>query len=258
MKIFKTKKIIFIAIAGLAFTSSLFILLSCNNNDVVKPQNKDVIQNQSGHIIDMDQRVKGTTQFYFNKTTGRVKVKSSLATTNDGSLINELFQSSTWSNIPPNILSDILYSDSITIADYKNTSVKTICFKLKSDKIYKSLVFYCKNSKFTPVIASAEKRGDLKYLVISDLSSNPYFEFYLNNENKMGKFKVYANIPHFASTSLRIKSMATEVDANHCRSLPFSACMDCMVSECSKDWMCVALFASDYVACLAGMAVMCM
>lgn len=248
------RKIIFIAIAALAFVSSLSFMLSCNND---KELNTDLIQNQNEHIFGMDQLVKGTTQFYFNKSANRVKVKSSTAT-NDGSLINELFQSTTWSDIPKEVLADIQFSDSITIADYKNTSIKTICFKLKSDKIYKSLVFYCKNSKFIPVIASAENRGDMKYLAISDLSSNPYFDFYLNNENKMGKFIAHANIPRFANTSLRMKSKTTEVDANHCRPLPFDDCMICMINECGKDWKCVLLMAADGPACIAGMAVMCL
>jgi hypothetical protein len=257
MKISKTKIMIFAILPVVMLVAVISFLQSCNNANE-KELNQNVMQDQNKHIIEMDQLVKGTTQLYFDKAIGKVKIKKSLATTNDGSLINELFQSTTWSNIPQNILSDILFNDSITIADYKNTSVKTICFKLKSDKIYKSLVFYCQNSKFTPVIASAENRGDLKYLAISDLSSNPYFEFYLNNENKMGKFKASADIPRFVNTSLRLKTKATEVDANHCRPLPFSDCMSCMISECGKDWKCVALMAIDGPACLAGMALQCM
>lgn len=239
------KKYILISIV----ITSLFLVITCSKESDIPVQDSKTIS--------LDQRVRRTTKLYLNK----LSIDDLLKSKGNGELLDNLFNSSTWSSIPMNILSDISLSDEIIIADYTNSSVQTLSFKLNTNMIYKYLVFYHFNGEFIPVIASSENREDKIYLSVSDLASNPYFDFYVNNNNKMGLFRVHMNMPQFKYVSIKnLNTKALADGESTCReqTTNFEDCMLCAIDECAQDWLCTVVCAIMTPECLAGFGISCL
>lgn len=181
----------------------------------------------------------------------------------NGELLDSLFSSSVWATIPNEILSEISVTEGVKLADYKNTKVRTLVFKLHSDKIYKSLAFYCLNGEFIPVIVSSENKDGKKYLAVSDLFSLPYFNFFVNNDNKMERLQFHQKMPRFrkpSSSEIGSKGVANPTSATPtCMEITtdWISCMECALQECGADLICTIACSVFIEECVLTWSIAC-
>jgi hypothetical protein len=214
---------------------------------------KEVDSNKSGSgIISLDQNVLQITHFSLNSNSLKDLGKSQ----GYGNILDDLFLSTAWSSVPNSILSDIILTDGPTLADYKNSKAQTINFKLKSNLIYKTLTFYYYNGEFMPVILSSEKKDDLIYISVNDLSNSPYFDFYVNKDNKMGEFRVHMDMPRFKNIDQSVGAKTADQTCMQ-KTETFGDCMLCAIDECAHDWICAVVCTVMSPECLAGFALAC-
>jgi hypothetical protein len=82
-----------------------------------------------------------------------------------------------------------------------------------------------------------------------------YFDFYVDNNLKLGKFRVNQNMPTFHSVP---KQKNTDKDATCMdKTDNFGDCMLCGINECGHDWICAVVCAIAASECLAGFAISC-
>jgi len=260
------KSTISISIFGIILLGTILVYLQACNKKNDGTSLKDNTSNSQ--TISLDGHVKQITKLNIDVSAIKNHLKSKVnGNTINGTLLDNLLNSTTWASIPQNLQSDITFADGVTITDYTNSKVQAICFTLKSNMNYKSLVFYTYNGEFTPVIISSENREDKTFISVSDLSSKPYFDFYVNKEHKMGLFKMHMNIPRFTKNlstknlSLRLKSSAGEsTGTKTCMETTktFGDCMLCAIAECGHDWVCAVVCFIATRECMAGFGIACL
>jgi hypothetical protein len=216
------------------------ITISACNNDT-----DDLIK-----VCKLDQSLKSTTVLSYDE----------FEESKNSNILNDLFRSECWQFTPQEIKSLIRYKDGIILANYYVSPIQTIAFNLKTDIIYRSLVFYYFKGQFIPVIVSSETEGQMKHLKISDYNNDLYFDFLVNKNNKMGSFQVYKSLPLFKQTPLEKLKKRLKSSDETCmdQTNNFGDCMLCAIEECSHDWICAVTCAIYAPSCMAAFGICCL
>jgi hypothetical protein len=104
--------------------------------------------------------------------------------------------------------------------------------------------------------------------VITSLEDELYYQFELDTNNRIGKWKIEKAIP-FKETLVSLsnnnsKNKIRSLDENlvefgiPCASKPFNECMNCLIIQtCGSDWVCAVACAVFVASCVGGAAVSC-
>lgn len=176
---------------------------------------------------------------------------------NNDLVLQALHRSNEWTSLPNDIKERLSQNELAVLTKYKNSDITVISYKMKTNAKYESLVFYSYQGIFIPAIAKSENKGDLKYLSVSSIKGKTYFDFYVNSEGKLGKFKVHDTISFGNKIQRNGSSMRT---AETCpeTSPSFGDCMLCAINECAEDWVCAVVCSVMSPECLVGFALACL
>jgi hypothetical protein len=173
----------------------------------------------------------------------------------DDATLASLKNSSAWTNSQS--ITARFASQGATLVKYDNSPIVAIIFSLESSMNFENLVFLGYKDKFIAVKAKSVNEGGLTRLSVTDLNDATYYQFYVNKENKMGKFTVGMDIPF--SQLGNGKALRTELAAPTCTSSTssFGDCMKCGINECANDWVCAVACSVMAAQCLIGFGLAC-
>lgn len=183
-----------------------------------------------------------------------VRKKSTVS--KDDSFYKNLTSSMIWQSIPRSILDRIDHHTDVFLIEFDHSPIEVITIKLMSSLNYEYLVLYKLNNELLPVIAKSVPKGSMIQLSITDLTAQPYFELFINENNKIGNFNVAKDIPFEAivpknTSSSRTAGTCPEVSSS------YGNCLLCAVNECNGDWVCGVTCAFMFPECFVGFSLAC-
>ncbi|MCW5910276.1 MAG: hypothetical protein KIT62_04340 [Cyclobacteriaceae bacterium] len=174
-------------------------------------------------------------------------------------LLKSLYSSDEWLSMSNDVKKRIANDAPITLTKFKNSDIEIISYKLITEANYESLVFYTYQGLFLSAIAKSENKSKFKHLSLSATNGKIYYDFYVNDEGKLGKLKVH-NGMSFGNKIKNNNSSKTSSVEDTCpnTSSTFGDCMLCAIEECSDDWVCAVVCSIMSPSCLAGFALACL
>jgi len=173
------------------------------------------------------------------------------------SRIQLLHKSTEWKSLPKNIKERLYLAEPAKLTSYKDSDVQVISYRMITDANYESLVFILYKSTLKPVLAKSESQGSLRYLSVSSVEGKIYYDFYVNAEDKLGKFQVHNSLTIGDAFQREGSSMRSASDPCPETSSSFGQCMLCAINECATDWICAVVCAIMSPECLIGFALAC-
>jgi len=173
-----------------------------------------------------------------------------------------LKKSDAWAKVGNDLKTRIDHSRKITLSSFENSSVQVISIYLKTSFSFEAIIFYTDGTSFFPAVAKSKSAGELNYLALTDLNGKPYYDFYSNRDNRMGKFKVHNDLKlagfedDFRDRSR--SSLGKEAEPTCMEKTDsFGSCMLCAINECASDWVCAVVCTVMSAQCLAGFGLGC-
>ncbi|QOI97150.1 MAG: hypothetical protein HRU69_06440 [Flammeovirgaceae bacterium] len=183
-------------------------------------------------------------------------VKKKSLVSKDDSFYKKLTATMMWQSIPRSILERIDHHTDVFLIEFDHSPIEVITIRLISSLNYEYLVFYKLNDKLLPVIAKSISKGSMIQLSITDLNAQPYFELFVNENNKIGNFNVTKDIPFETivpknASSSRTTGTCPEISSS------YGNCLLCAVNECESDWVCRVTCAFMFPECFIGFSLAC-
>jgi hypothetical protein len=109
--------------------------------------------------------------------------------------------------------------------------------------------------------------GGFKHIIYSSLNGDPFYEFKVNRENKIGQFHSHAS-PFDTGVKESLSTSAADLDplndiaednvaGRGCCSMGFNNCMNCFYKSCGEDWRCGLACGAMALVCNASWAAAC-
>ena len=190
-------------------------------------------------------------------------MKSEVELRNENVLLQKLYKSDTWKNIPSNVSSRIT-NQKPKLINYDNPIIQIITFTIKSNDpnlIYKTPVMYEYKGNFLPIIIKNERlENGYMHISFTDLFERDYFDFQVNQEWKIGNRHIEKDIPFDKIINKKNYPQSSQyVVSPTCmqQTTTYSDCLQCVINECMSDWKCAIGCGIESAGCLALWTIAC-
>lgn len=153
----------------------------------------------------------------------------------------------------------LLDTGHISRASYDYNQMKVFSIPFDEGSGTEHLIIYSLNNKFLFAKSRLQAVNDtLREFKLLSLGNDIYYQFQINQENKIGNFSIENTIPFADTFSPTQNTVNTATIPCNQQGLPFGQCILCAINECAQSWICAVVCGVEFQLCIVGWGLGCL